>query len=742
MSLPMIACAAGEPVLLTIDGKDLLAFDATTGAAKWRLSFERRLAGVAFAALERGATSPWRAPASASEAVVVDASGTLHAVDAAAGRVVGSREASGAPSALAGSGDVVAVAFDRRVIVWSEGATHEIAIRAVALAVARDGRTLAIATNEGDLVLVDPATGATTARHALCVDVNGVTASPEGWIVACDEGLRAVTPDGTTRRLLDGPVERTALDVASRYLAVHRSDTSVVVYDWPPAGAPAARVTLGKGHHLVDVAFGEENLLAVGIDRGDASLVDLAAFTSRRTEAHPGRAPHDWLLTVEDETQRASRAEAQRKTSAGAGAPASVTNHKARLAIGATIGFGVLLFRLFSLQSPASTFYEPPPFPHLEPHCDEACARVRLSVLEATCRDEPALGCSRAAEEAQAAFGRGRCEEVTRALDEAEDASAHADGGATEIFSATLRLAREGAKTGCKDQPAEVEVVQLRGPDRSPEPTGLAVSATDRLELWATPSGTLFALTVPPPDAGRTCTLRQRSPVGAWSTRFEERCAAASLHGRSAAEAYVSFDARLYAFDGREWRASAGPSGLVIDQLASTSGPTGELFALDHGGALHRRRDGKWSSLHVARLERLYSGPALFARGATDTAADALLRWSGEAFTVQRVVADRATSVRLDAPIVDVWSSPTGELFAARPTSLGRSKDAGRSWEDWSAPGSMSVVWGRSANDVYAGGTTGLRRFDGATWSTTGYAEPIRALTGNARDLWVAIQRR
>ncbi|HET9959960.1 MAG TPA: hypothetical protein VFQ61_35955 [Polyangiaceae bacterium] len=90
------------------------------------------------------------------------------------------------------------------------------------------------------------------------------------------------------------------------------------------------------------------------------------------------------------------------------------------------------------------------------------------------------------------------------------------------------------------------------------------------------------------------------------------------------------------------------------------------------------------------------------------------------------------------APIRSVWLGPDQALWLVDGSTLHQRR--AETWSSLTAPiQNPTVVWGRSSNDVWLGGSDGAAHFDGQSWRCVdGVPGPITHIAGNESTLWIA----
>lgn len=709
-------------MLLTFDGELLLAFDARDGKPRWQLALERPLAAIVFAsagALPRvHGGSPWRSPSSGSDAIAVDRAGGIHAIDATAGKVLGSLAPVGAPVAVAAApiAEAFAIALADRVLLWHEGVRHELAMRATALAFSRDGAVLAVGTAKGTLVNVTVATRFAGATIPVPGFVAAIAARrADEWAVATDEGVYHVAGDGV-RRTQAGSVHEIACSTSGATLVLRRGDTGLVVCDWP--ATPLTRITTASS--IEGIAFASPDSLAIALQHGEASVVDLTKRTHFPTAAQPGRKSARWPIWIEAE-----------KDYVAARGGADGFRPRTHFGLGALLSLAMLVVCVSYLSSASRQSWVPPP-PFFGPEqCKAECTRGRLAALRQACEEEPVLDCTVDAETAQAAFDIDGCDDAKAALQHLRNNLGARDDGGHATLTRQLAAAENGLRTGC-NAPSfpgyrEFSVVHLAGPELVETTDTSPFLGDDPRALAVTTDGTVFLATL---VRGGRCAIRRKLPGEGWRNAVESAdCRMATVWARAADDVYAALGTSLRHFDGKHWSDLA----YTGEEIHAVTGRRDELFVLDVVGKLHRHAKDDWTVVGLGAdtvVTELFGEDDhlwLEASGTGDLKASQLKLFHHGAQGWRAVDDALAASAE--------WAAPNNEVFTARPTALMHYK-AG----EWMArnPGSfVGALWGRTATDVYAGGYSGLIHFDGETWTQTSFSRRIRVITGNASDLYL-----
>ena len=282
------------------DGPELLAYHAD-GAPTWKVFTDGILVGLGYVVDrlicvdDRGVVT-WRRRGDGQ---------ALHEVEL------------GVPvrgACVASDGGVAALA-DRGVWLLPPGqpARFVAAASASAISFGPDGHSLGIGQASGVFAAHDPSSGLAWGTVELGAPVTGIAWSSSGrWVVAAGEALHLVSGDGSevTHRL---PLPAAAGEVAvsmDGVLAAVICGTLVQVFELQTLSDCGA---LRFRRELLHVAFGAGHWLAVGLDDGDATLVDLLTGSPTRTEPHPGRGRNVWSMENKVERDRVRGAVARQR---------------------------------------------------------------------------------------------------------------------------------------------------------------------------------------------------------------------------------------------------------------------------------------------------------------------------------------------------------------------------------------------------------------------------------------------
>jgi len=279
-----VAYAADGGSVVVGDGPELLAYRAD-GGPEWKVFTDGILVGLGI----------W-----VDQVVTVDDRGVVVWRNRGNGEALAEMPLEGVkPSGLAVSSDgAVVVVCDEGVwLVDRAVAPRFIAVKgACAVSWGPNRSSLGVGTHSGSFAAIDPVSGVAWGSTNLGSEVTGVAWSTLGqWVVCAGEQLAMVQGDGTEMaRLLpdQGPLRNVAVSSDGVVAAAIRG-TDVAVYELHQF-QPTGRLEFRR--ELTDVIFGPGHAIAVGMDDGDATMVELVSGSPSRTEPHPGRGRNTWRM--------------------------------------------------------------------------------------------------------------------------------------------------------------------------------------------------------------------------------------------------------------------------------------------------------------------------------------------------------------------------------------------------------------------------------------------------------------
>ncbi len=279
----MIAYDPTGSVFAIREGAELLVHDGPSEGPRWRKTLDSTIVGLG---------------ASASSIVAVTERGTVAWFDARTGAPGPTQSVRGPVRRAAvdvATRHVIAATDTETVVLRSEASTQLAAFAATAVATGANG-DLALASAQGEFRVIG-ANGQTTASLSLGEPIRGVAWHPSGfWVIGLRTKLLRWESGDSTVHITNMP-DGTQVDSVActdKAIAIAYDDRHVVVIAWP------SRDTLGCIDYLErkaeGVAFGPWPWLGIAMDLGDANKLNLVSGALHRSDTHPGRQHHSWLV--------------------------------------------------------------------------------------------------------------------------------------------------------------------------------------------------------------------------------------------------------------------------------------------------------------------------------------------------------------------------------------------------------------------------------------------------------------
>lgn len=282
----MIAYDSTGSILALADGAELLVHDGPSEGPLWRRTGDTPLAGIGAAAgaviaVDRAGRATWNDPRRDHVLAHADAGVQVHA------------------AAVSHAGDLLLATDDGARVLTRRGPGPALPLpNARVVAWSTDGRML-VAAADGQAAEFDP-TGHLLRTIRLDGPAVAAAWNPQGfWILATAKKLVRLV-DGALHHLTSGPddiaVTHVACSAAGDRIALGLGDDLLIVLAWP------SRDSVGQLRYidrkLTGVAFGPAPWLGVGMDQGDGNKLNLTSGALNRTDTHPGREHHRWLVKV------------------------------------------------------------------------------------------------------------------------------------------------------------------------------------------------------------------------------------------------------------------------------------------------------------------------------------------------------------------------------------------------------------------------------------------------------------
>jgi hypothetical protein len=276
----MIAYDKTGVVFALTQGSDLLLHDGESEGPLWQKTLDGPIVGVGI---------------TADRVAAVTSAGTVSWFSARTGDAQQTTSFSGAVehAAVDVAADRIAAVTERGVMRLDGGEAKSIGDdRGTCIALAPDGTTLVGTASELVAIGLDG-----TRRTASAGAVSAVAHHPLGFWLA-GVANKIVRWDGTGEpsnvTTLPGRCDHVAC--SAKAIAVSWDNKSAAVLKWP------SKDTLGSLMYperaIEGLAFGPWPWLGVSLDLGDGNKFNLETIRLHRSDTHPGREHHSWLVAV------------------------------------------------------------------------------------------------------------------------------------------------------------------------------------------------------------------------------------------------------------------------------------------------------------------------------------------------------------------------------------------------------------------------------------------------------------
>jgi len=270
-------------VVAIADGPELLVYQSSDGSPIWKEFCDGILVDVAVAG---------------GRLVSLDSEGTVTWWRLADGLREDSASVGGGATglAVAGEGQVAVVTPHGLSVIG--GAPLSLP-QVSAAAFGPGAGSVGIGTHTGVFTAIDPATGAAWGSVDLGAPVTGVAWSQQGtWVVTSGNRVVVIRGDGAEQvASIQGPGPLVAISCSENGLlaAAVCGAHQVACFELHTHRAIGS---IDLKREIAGVDFGSAAMLAIGIDDGDASLIDLFTGKVGRTEPQPGRGRNTWAVKV------------------------------------------------------------------------------------------------------------------------------------------------------------------------------------------------------------------------------------------------------------------------------------------------------------------------------------------------------------------------------------------------------------------------------------------------------------
>jgi hypothetical protein len=286
-----VAYAADGGTVVVGDGPELLVY-RSDGAPAYKLFLDGILAGVGVYV---------------DQVITVDGDGRVCWHNRGNGEVLHEIRLDAAPTGLAVASDgALAVLTSQGVWIVRRGQVPRfVGVQgATAVCWGPDSGSMGVGTGSGSFAAIDPITGVAWGTVSLGAAIEGCGWSVLGeWVVTAGTQLALVQGDGAeiTRVLPDeGPLGPVAVS-SDGILVAAVCGTDVAVFELNQLSRCGE---LAFRRALTDVVFGPGHHLCIGMDDGDATMVEVVSGTPSRTEPHPGRGRNTWRMDNKVERDR------------------------------------------------------------------------------------------------------------------------------------------------------------------------------------------------------------------------------------------------------------------------------------------------------------------------------------------------------------------------------------------------------------------------------------------------------
>ena len=274
----MIAYDKTGVVFALTQGSDLLLHDGESEGPLWQKTLDGTIVGV-------GVT--------ADQVIAVTSAGTVTRFASRSGDVRGTAALGARTLHAAVDGERVAAITERGLVRHSGGETTSIGDeQGTCIALAPDGTLLVATASELVAIALDG-----TRRTASTAGAAALAHHPGGfWLVGVANKLYRWDGTGEVAHVTTLPGRCDHVAASAKAIAVSWDHKSAAVLAWP------SKDTLGSlmypERKVEGLAFGPWPWLGVALDLGDGNKFNLSSLALHRSDTHPGRDHHSWLVSV------------------------------------------------------------------------------------------------------------------------------------------------------------------------------------------------------------------------------------------------------------------------------------------------------------------------------------------------------------------------------------------------------------------------------------------------------------
>jgi WD40 repeat protein len=287
MNRPLFDYEPDGRVLVCTEDNELIVHDGGDESPLWLHRFDAPLVGAA---------------ARGDEVIAAASDGALTTFEATSGTVRRNPTFDVEPRGLAvgpTTQDVALLAAEE-VLLVQQGVTRSLEVaRPTCAAFSPDGQLLAVGDADGLIWLLRLPGGELIRRLRCEAAIEDICPGPGGcWLAAVEDRVLLVEPDVSDGRrmtgLKDSVIRGVAMRTDERLLALRVDEALAIVLAYPSLDTAASIEYVDK--QVTTVAFGPHPWFGVGLSQGDGNKINLLTKAVHRTDTHPERQHHSWML--------------------------------------------------------------------------------------------------------------------------------------------------------------------------------------------------------------------------------------------------------------------------------------------------------------------------------------------------------------------------------------------------------------------------------------------------------------
>ncbi len=236
--------------------------------------------------------------------IALDENGVLTFFDPAKDEIIKTLESGGLPNAFAAhEGGRIAVGLASAIIIFEgDGSKRELGVEdSSALAFSGDAELLAAGTKDGSVQVLPAQSGESKGSVNLGEAVRSIAWNAGGfWIAAAGERVFRIEQDGDKHDQLTRAggmsPDCIACSADGSLFGLRLDSATVVVLAYPSKNTAATIQYIDRKAY--GIAFGPVPYFGIGMDKGDGNKINLSTKGVHRTDTHPGREHHSWMLSV------------------------------------------------------------------------------------------------------------------------------------------------------------------------------------------------------------------------------------------------------------------------------------------------------------------------------------------------------------------------------------------------------------------------------------------------------------